>query len=115
VAGSSTKTLDLLEDRLDTLLKRLHESEEVRGKLEKRGPTWEGTCAGVYLQAGADILIMAHPEAIKSAQQAISQMLLMQRLSSLSRMLLRELKQTIEGQLWLRTCKSSHIFYELFF
>ena len=36
MAGSSTKTLDLLEDRLDTLLKRLHEAEKVRDKLEKR-------------------------------------------------------------------------------
>lgn len=45
------------------------------GKLEKRGPTWEGTCAGVYLQAGADILVMAHPEAINTAQAAIEQML----------------------------------------
>ena len=43
------------------------------GKLEKRGPAWEATCAGVYLQAGADILIMAHPEAIKIAQQTIEQ------------------------------------------
>jgi acetyl-CoA decarbonylase/synthase complex subunit delta len=43
------------------------------GKLEKRGPAWEATCAGVYLQAGADILIMAHPEAIKIAQKTIEQ------------------------------------------
>jgi acetyl-CoA decarbonylase/synthase, CODH/ACS complex subunit delta len=35
------------------------------GKLEKRGPMWEATCASVYLQAGSDILIMAHPEAMK--------------------------------------------------
>jgi acetyl-CoA decarbonylase/synthase, CODH/ACS complex subunit delta len=36
------------------------------GSLEKRGPMWEATCASAYLQAGADILVMAHPEAIKT-------------------------------------------------
>ncbi len=45
------------------------------GKLEKRGPMWEAVCAGVYLQAGADILIMAHPEAIKNIQMTIDQFL----------------------------------------
>ncbi len=34
------------------------------GALKKRGPLWEASCAAVYLQAGADIVIMAHPEAI---------------------------------------------------
>lgn len=43
------------------------------GKLEKRGPQWEATCAGVYLQAGADILIMAHPRAMGSIKALISQ------------------------------------------
>ena len=43
------------------------------GKLAKRGPMWEATCASVYLQAGADILIMAHPEAIKNVQATIQQ------------------------------------------
>ena len=42
------------------------------GKLNRRGPMWEATCAGVYLQAGADILVMAHPEAIKHARETIS-------------------------------------------
>jgi acetyl-CoA decarbonylase/synthase, CODH/ACS complex subunit delta len=41
-------------------------------KLAKRGPMWEATCAGVYLQAGADILIMAHPEAITHTRETIS-------------------------------------------
>lgn len=41
------------------------------GKVEKRGPLWEATCAGVYLQAGADILVMAHPEAITIVQNTI--------------------------------------------
>jgi len=44
------------------------------GKLEKRGPRWEAVCAGGYLQAGADILVMAHPEAIKSIQETIDQL-----------------------------------------
>ena len=44
------------------------------GKLEKRGPMWEATCAGVYLQAGSDILAMAHPEAIKTVQQTIAEL-----------------------------------------
>jgi acetyl-CoA decarbonylase/synthase complex subunit delta len=41
------------------------------GKLKKRGPAWEAVCAGVYLQAGADILIMAHPEAIKNIKMTV--------------------------------------------
>ena len=44
------------------------------GKLQKRGPSWEATCAGVYLQAGADILVMAHPESILSIQATLKQL-----------------------------------------
>ncbi|MBN2442879.1 MAG: acetyl-CoA decarbonylase/synthase complex subunit delta [Spirochaetales bacterium] len=44
------------------------------GALEKRGPLWEAVCAGNYLQAGADILIMAHPVAIKNIQNTITKM-----------------------------------------
>lgn len=44
------------------------------GKLEKRGPSWEAACAAGYLQAGADILIMAHPEAISTTQATIAQL-----------------------------------------
>jgi CO dehydrogenase/acetyl-CoA synthase delta subunit len=43
------------------------------GKLAKRGPMWEAACASVYLQAGADILVMAHPDAIKSVKATIAQ------------------------------------------
>ena len=43
------------------------------GKLAKRGPMWEATCASVYLQAGADVLVMAHPEAIKNVRATIEQ------------------------------------------
>ncbi len=45
------------------------------GKVEKRGTAWEATCAAVYLQAGADILVMAHPEAIKNIQTTIERLL----------------------------------------
>ncbi len=41
------------------------------GSLEKRGPMWEATCAGNYIQAGADILVMAHPDAIRTIQATI--------------------------------------------
>ena len=44
------------------------------GKLEKRGPMWEAACAGVYLQAGADILVMAHPAAIENIKITIDEM-----------------------------------------
>ncbi len=44
------------------------------GKLERRGPTWEAVCGGVYLQAGADIIIMAHPEAIKNVQATVEKL-----------------------------------------
>jgi acetyl-CoA decarbonylase/synthase complex subunit delta len=41
------------------------------GKVEKRGSMWEAVCAEGYLQAGADILIMAHPEAIETINKTI--------------------------------------------
>ena len=44
------------------------------GKLAKRGPMWEAACAGVYLQAGAAILVMAHPLAIKSVRETITKL-----------------------------------------
>lgn len=44
------------------------------GKLERRGPSWEAACAAAYLQAGADILMMAHPAAIASTQALIQSM-----------------------------------------
>ncbi|MBI9105989.1 MAG: acetyl-CoA decarbonylase/synthase complex subunit delta [Spirochaetales bacterium] len=41
------------------------------GEARKRGPMWEAVCAEGYLQAGADILIMAHPEAIRTIREII--------------------------------------------
>jgi len=45
------------------------------GSLAKRGAMWEAVCAGGYLQAGADILIMAHPQAIKCIKDSIAKLL----------------------------------------
>jgi acetyl-CoA decarbonylase/synthase complex subunit delta len=41
------------------------------GAVDRRGMLWEAVGAGVYLQAGADILILAHPEAISHIQKLI--------------------------------------------
>lgn len=45
------------------------------GKLARRGPMWEAACAEGYIQAGADILIMAHPDAVKTIQNTISRLM----------------------------------------
>jgi len=45
------------------------------GKLETRGPLWEATTAAGYLQAGADILTLAHPEAIAITRQTIDELM----------------------------------------
>jgi acetyl-CoA decarbonylase/synthase complex subunit delta len=42
------------------------------GKVDKRGTLWEAVCAGVYMQAGADILVLAHPDSIKTIQDTIA-------------------------------------------
>lgn len=41
------------------------------GKLSARGPMWEAACASAYIQAGADILILGHPVAIKSVRELL--------------------------------------------
>ncbi len=45
------------------------------GKLAERGPRWEAATAAGYLQAGADILVLAHPEAIAATRDAIEEMM----------------------------------------
>ena len=45
------------------------------GKLEKRGPIWETTAASGYLQAGADILTLAHPESIAVMREIIEELM----------------------------------------
>lgn len=41
------------------------------GDAKRRGPMWEAVCAGSYIQAGADIVILAHPTAIDSTRTLI--------------------------------------------
>lgn len=45
------------------------------GALVKRGPLWEATTAICMLQAGADILTMRHPEAVKGVKDTIAQLM----------------------------------------
>ena len=45
------------------------------GKIEMRGPLWETTSATGYLQAGADILTLAHPTSIAAVRQFIDDLL----------------------------------------
>ncbi len=45
------------------------------GRLSERGPRWEAATAAGYLQAGADITVLAHPEAIKAARDVIDKMM----------------------------------------
>lgn len=44
------------------------------GKLEKRGPQWEAATAAGYIQAGADILTLAHPEAVAITKETINEL-----------------------------------------
>jgi len=45
------------------------------GKLEKRGPRWEVATAAGYVQAGADILTLAHPETIAAMRENIGELM----------------------------------------
>ena len=45
------------------------------GDLEQRGPNWEATTAAGYIQAGADILTLAHPQAIRHIRETIDQLM----------------------------------------
>lgn len=45
------------------------------GKLEERGPRWEVATAAGYIQAGADILTLAHPDSIASTRELIVEMM----------------------------------------
>lgn len=46
------------------------------GKLAERGPRWEAVTATGYLQAGADIVVLAHPDAIRITRETINEMML---------------------------------------
>jgi acetyl-CoA decarbonylase/synthase complex subunit delta len=63
VAGETYRVKEALADE-DTL--------PGWGKLDRRGPMWEAACAGGYIQAGADIVILAHPTAISSVRTLIN-------------------------------------------
>jgi len=43
------------------------------GPAEKRGPLWEAATASVLYQAGADIFVMRHPQAIKMVKEYLDQ------------------------------------------
>jgi acetyl-CoA decarbonylase/synthase complex subunit delta len=45
------------------------------GPLQKRGPRWEAAAAAGYIQAGADILTLAHPESIAVTKQIIKELM----------------------------------------
>jgi len=42
------------------------------GDVARRGPAWEATTAIASVVAGADMLIMRHPEAVKMVKAAIT-------------------------------------------
>jgi len=45
------------------------------GKLEARGPRWEAATGAGYLQAGSDILVLAHPEAVSIIADTIDELI----------------------------------------
>jgi acetyl-CoA decarbonylase/synthase complex subunit delta len=45
------------------------------GPLKNRAPRWEASTAAGYLQAGADIITLAHPEAIAIIRELIEEMM----------------------------------------
>jgi acetyl-CoA decarbonylase/synthase complex subunit delta len=45
------------------------------GELSKRGPLWEAVTAASMIQAGADILVMRNPEAVKSTRGLITELM----------------------------------------
>jgi len=45
------------------------------GKLEVRGPNWETTTAAGYIQAGADIVTLAHPDSIAVTKELIAKLM----------------------------------------
>jgi acetyl-CoA decarbonylase/synthase complex subunit delta len=45
------------------------------GKAAQRGPRWEAATAAGYIQAGADIVTLAHPESIAITKQTITELM----------------------------------------
>jgi acetyl-CoA decarbonylase/synthase complex subunit delta len=44
------------------------------GDASKRGPAWEAATAAVFLQSGADIVALLHPDAVRSTQRMIAEL-----------------------------------------
>jgi acetyl-CoA decarbonylase/synthase complex subunit delta len=44
------------------------------GSAARRGPAWEVATAAAYLQAGTDIVVLLHPEAVGAVQRTISEL-----------------------------------------
>jgi len=44
------------------------------GSEKQRGPLWEAATAFGYLQSGADILVMRHPEAVENVRKTIQEL-----------------------------------------
>jgi acetyl-CoA decarbonylase/synthase complex subunit delta len=47
----------------------------IGGTLESRGITWESVTAGALMMAGAELLIMRHPEAVRSIEKFIDELM----------------------------------------
>jgi len=45
------------------------------GAVETRGPMWEAATAYTYLLAGADIVVMRHPDAVRATRKAIDRLM----------------------------------------
>ena len=45
------------------------------GDVRARGPMWEASTAMVYLLAGADVLIMRHPEAVRMTRETVRRLM----------------------------------------
>jgi acetyl-CoA decarbonylase/synthase complex subunit delta len=45
------------------------------GKEELRGPMWENVTAVALLQAGVDILVMRHPQAVLEIKKTIAELM----------------------------------------
>lgn len=44
------------------------------GAAEQRGPAWEAATAAAFLQAGTDIVVLAHPEALAATKRMIDEL-----------------------------------------
>ena len=44
------------------------------GPARRRGPAWEAVTATALLQAGADLLVMCHPNAVEAVRSAVGQL-----------------------------------------